>query len=158
MRGTGHPGTHRETAHTGCQQQKSYVEAGDLLSVQRLGHGQLPGDGVDDEDARGRLVGAGPGDAVPQREVFVSVGPDLRVQTTIPLEERPRERVTRDTACHASRPSAVTNPHHRLPETQERSQPGPGPAFLATGFKKRCARHDANVRQHGPWKQRPMST
>lgn len=73
---------------------KSYMEAGDLLPVQRLGHGQLPGDGVDDEDAGGRLVGAGPSDAVPQGEVFVSVGPDLRVQKAIPLDESPRERVT----------------------------------------------------------------
>lgn len=70
------------------------MKAGYLLSIQGLGHGQLPGDGVDDEDASRRLVSAGPSDAVPQGEVFISVGPDLRAKKTITLEVRPSELLT----------------------------------------------------------------
>ena len=54
-----------------------YVEVGDVLAVERLGDGQLAGDGVDDEDAGGRLVGAGPRDAVPEQALLVPVRPDL---------------------------------------------------------------------------------
>lgn len=49
------------------------MEVGDVLPIQGLVDGQLSGNGVDDEDAGGRLVGAGARHAVSQRAVLIVV-------------------------------------------------------------------------------------
>lgn len=49
-----------------------------MLSVQRLGDGQLARDWVDDEDAGRRLVSPRACHAVPQKPVFIPVRADLR--------------------------------------------------------------------------------
>ena len=49
------------------------MEVGDVLSVQRLGDGQLARDGADDEDAVRRLVGPGARHAVTQQPVLIPV-------------------------------------------------------------------------------------
>lgn len=49
------------------------MEVGDVLSVQRLGDGQLARDWVDDEDASRRLVGTGARHAVTQHPVLIPV-------------------------------------------------------------------------------------
>lgn len=54
------------------------MEVGDMLPVQRFGDGQLAGDGVDDEDPGGRLVGAGTRHAVTQLQAFIPVRADLQ--------------------------------------------------------------------------------
>ena len=57
-----------------------HMEVGDVLPVQGLGDGQLAGDGVDDVDARGGLVGPGARHAVAQEAVLVPVRTDLAAQ------------------------------------------------------------------------------
>ena len=53
------------------------MEVGDVLSVQGLVDGELAGDGVDDEDAGGGLVGTRSGHAVAEGAVLVVVRADL---------------------------------------------------------------------------------
>lgn len=57
---------------------KSYMEVGDVLSVQRFGDRQLAWDRVDDEDAGRRLVGPGARHAVTQHPVLIPVWADLK--------------------------------------------------------------------------------
>lgn len=53
------------------------MEVGNVFSVQGFHDGQLSRDGVDDEDASGRLVSSGSSHTVPQGAVLVIVRPDL---------------------------------------------------------------------------------
>ena len=55
----------------------TYVEVGDVLSVQGPVDGQLSGDGFDEEDAGGGLICSWASDAVAERAVLIVVGPDL---------------------------------------------------------------------------------
>lgn len=54
------------------------MKVGNVLSVQRLGDGQLARDWVDDEDAGRRLVGPGACHTVTQHPVLIPVGADLK--------------------------------------------------------------------------------
>lgn len=81
---------------------KSYMKPGYQLAVQRLGHGQLTWDGVDNEDTSWRLVSSWPSYAVPQRKVFISIGPDLRIKKTITLNTGLNELIINNRACHTS--------------------------------------------------------
>lgn len=65
---------------TQTQQMEAYVKPGYQLSIQRLCDWQLSWDGVDNEDARWRLVSSWPSDAVSQGKVFISIRPDLRMK------------------------------------------------------------------------------
>lgn len=126
--------------YTGYQRLKSYMKSGYLLTIQRLGHWQLTWDGVDNEDTSWRLVSSWPSHTVPQWEVFISIGPDLRVKKTITLSERLNELIIWDTARHTSCPFSATDLHHLLPENHWKApRPVPCPCFLVIGFRKRCS-------------------
>ena len=62
--------------------EKSYMEVGDVLSVQRLGDRQLAWDWADDEDAGRRLVGPGARHTVTQHPVVISVWANLKHRQT----------------------------------------------------------------------------
>lgn len=53
--------------------QVTYVEVADVFAVEGLQHTQLPGDGVDGEDAGGRLVSSGAGHTVAQVHLVIVV-------------------------------------------------------------------------------------
>lgn len=97
---------------------KSYMKPGDQFTIQRLGHRQLARDGVDNEDSSGRLVSSWPSYTVPQREVFISIGPDLRIQTTIILNRRENEPIQRHSRCHARYRPAPSHPRKTLRPSQ----------------------------------------
>lgn len=113
---------------------KSYMKPGDQFTIQRLGHRQLARDGIDNEDSSGRLVSSWPSYTVPQREVFISIGPDLRIQMTIILNRRENEPFQRHSRCHARYRPAPSHPG----KPWDPLSPVPHPHFLVTGFKKRC--------------------
>lgn len=115
------------------------MKPGYELAIQRLGHWQLTWDGVDNEDTSWRLVGSRPSYAVPQREVFISIGPDLRVKKTITLNKGLNKLIIRDRACHTSQSLPVTNVYHLFPENPWSSAcPAPFPCCWVMGFKTRC--------------------
>lgn len=55
----------------------AYMVGGSVLSVQRLGDGHFPSDGVNDVDITGWLISASSRYAVPDFNIFILVRPDL---------------------------------------------------------------------------------
>lgn len=56
----------------------TYMVGGSVFSVQRLGDGHFPGDGVNDVDITGWLISTGSRYAVPDFNLFILVRADLQ--------------------------------------------------------------------------------